>query len=784
MGILCGQSAQIWFAPLDDINRQAFPGRLTYSGPTDYLNLFAPGAPWEQAAGHVSVFKFYTQPFTGAELPNFNGSFSDSQLQQIFSFLQQHNIAVAIEFGPLTPSATCGNGVEGFEGGVASAQMIVDRFKANGGTLNYVAMDEPFWDANIYSGTQACNWSAQEIATNALATLNVLKTAFPDLVIGDIEPVPGVGATDWVQRYAAWMDAFEAATGSKLAFFDSDTNQIYPTWMSDIASLRVETSQRGISLGIIYDGFVTDSSDQQWTTRAEEFFTEYELSNPQPDQAIFQSWMNYPMHCLPETTPYTFTWLIDQYTRPRPSLSVSVASSEATGKLLNNSGNGIASTPIAVTLQPTAGPGIIATYTLTGTVPATISTAGIQICVNMCGSQGTNNMSVYSFQYTDSGNHASFDFSKGLTGWGVDPSGTASVQSGSDSGGPYLSVAATAAQSTYINAPSFFAVTPSSSYTLTVTARISPASTASGYFALIFFTGPPCSTLCPVSSAYTEVSRDTLAYAPGTVTLGMPQTGSDGSYTLQFSPVDTAGSFQVTAYYAGSDVLWPAQATAVLDGTPSISASGIVNAADFKVEALSPGAWFTIFGQNLGNAGQWTSSSTLTVGGAAVSVCGIPAVVSYNSGPIITNGSATWQLNALVPDGVAGQSSCPVIVTVNGVTSQGAAATIKGGIMELFTFASPAGTLPIVTHADYSLVGPSSANLKPAQPGETVIAWGTGDCTLPTVAVGNANASVSFSGRVAPGLCQVNFSVPSGVSGASPLQISTSLSSYILWVAP
>jgi uncharacterized protein (TIGR03437 family) len=580
------------------------------------------------------------------------------------------------------------------------------------------------------------------------------------------------------------MDTFEAVTGSKLAFFDSDTNQIYPTWMSDIVSLRVETSQRGILLGIIYDGFVTDSSDERWTNRAERFFTEYELSNLQPDQAIFQSWMNYPMHLLPETTPYTFTWLIDQYTRPRPSLSLSVTPSQLSGKLSDTQGNGIASAPISVTMQPTAGPGIVATYTLTRTVPATLAAAGIQICVNMCGSQGTNNMGVYSFHYADSGNHTSFDFSKGLAGWGIDPSGTASVQPGSDGNGAYLSVSATSAQSTYINAPSIFAVTPGSAYTLTVTARISPDSIASGYFALIFFAGPPCPTLCPVTSVYTEVSRDTLPYAAGTITLGMLQTGSDGSYSSQFSPVDAAGSLQVTAYYAGSNVLWPAQATAALDRTPSISASGIVNAADFKVEALSPGAWFTIFGQNLGNAGEWTSSSTLTVGGAAVWVCGIPAVLSYNSGPIITNGSATWQLNALVPDSVAGQSSCPVIVTVNGVTSQAATATIKAGIMELFTFASTAGTLPIVTHSDYSLVGPGSTNLKPAKPGETLIAWGTGDCTFPAVTVGNANASVSFSGRVAPGLCQINFSVPNAVSGVGPLQISTSTGPYVLWVGP
>ena len=101
---------------------------------------------------------------------------------------------------------------------------------------------------------------------------------------------------------------------------------------------------------------------------------------------------------------------------------------------------------------------------------------------------------------------------------------------------------------------------------------------------------------------------------------------------------------------------------------PSIAA--VVNGADFKAEALSAGAWISIFGQNLGQAATWTSANTVTLGGASVSVCDLPAALSYNSGPVTTNGSTSWQLNALVPDGVAGKTSCPVVVTLAGLASQ------------------------------------------------------------------------------------------------------------------
>jgi uncharacterized protein (TIGR03437 family) len=222
----------------------------------------------------------------------------------------------------------------------------------------------------------------------------------------------------------------------------------------------------------------------------------------------------------------------------------------------------------------------------------------------------------------------------------------------------------------------------------------------------------------------------------------------------------------------------------IADAGPPPAIASVVNGADFKAETLSPGAWLTIFGQNLGTAGQWSNSNTFTLGGAAVSVCGTPAAISYNSGPLVTNGVVGWQLNALTPDGVAGQTSCPVVVTLGGLTSQTVKVGIGPGVMELFGFTCSAGWLPIVTHADYSLVGPASAGLTPAQRDETVIAWGTGDCAIPVITAGGASASVAFSGLVGPGLCQINFAVPNGLSGANPLRISTSTVSYTLWVAP
>jgi len=215
---------------------------------------------------------------------------------------------------------------------------------------------------------------------------------------------------------------------------------------------------------------------------------------------------------------------------------------------------------------------------------------------------------------------------------------------------------------------------------------------------------------------------------------------------------------------------------------PSITA--VVNGADFKSETFSPGAWVSIFGQNLGANEAWTTATTMELGGASVSICGLPAVLSYNSGPVTSNGSTSWQINALLPGNLTGQTSCPVVVTVGTQTSSPTNVAVASGILELFQFTSLAGTLPIITHADYSLVGPPSAGLVPAEPSETVIVWATGDCSTPVVTVGGSPAVVTFSGRVEPGLCQINFVVP-GVAlvGSDPLSISSSPNTYDLWIS-
>jgi hypothetical protein len=356
--------------------------------------------------------------------------------------------------------------------------------------------------------------------------------------------------------FAAWMDAFQAAGGTKLAFFHQDTG-FNVTWINDVSAFRVETSKRGIPLGIIYNGFPNDSSDVQWLTRAQQHFTDFELSEGQPDQAIFQSWTGYPVTHLPETTPYTFTWLIDQYARPRSRLTLNTTLTQAAGKLLDGNGTPVAAAPVTVTLVPLAGPGVISDYTLTGTVPPGATSALVGIRINEeCSCSGTADVTMYTFQYVETGTGsltATRDFSSGLNGWGMFTTGTAQLESTAIPPGQDLHLTVQPNQVVELNSSSFN-VTAGATYTLHIKARVSPQSAGTGYFPIIFLAG-------------SEIARETLNIQSGTITLGTAQTGSDGSYSLQFQaqPGDPT-QLQTLATYPGVDypaanALWPARTT-------------------------------------------------------------------------------------------------------------------------------------------------------------------------------------------------------------------------------
>ena len=169
-----GKPQLIWFAPRDH------GPEVDSAQAVDYMDLFDVNAPWTQAASHVQVFSIDGDKFLGRY------HLTDDQFRQVFADLKRRHIMLSVETGILTDPAdsSCGN-VEGFYG--ENTLALATRIKELGGDLDYFKMDGPF-----RSGSASCKWTPQQIAENAVQNINIIKTIFPNVKVGDIESPPAL----------------------------------------------------------------------------------------------------------------------------------------------------------------------------------------------------------------------------------------------------------------------------------------------------------------------------------------------------------------------------------------------------------------------------------------------------------------------------------------------------------------------------------------------------------------------------------------------------------------
>src|SRR5207244_29581 len=130
-------------------------------------DLFAAGSPWPRAAAHVRVFELYGQWVAGTA--------TDQELAQVVTNLRSRHMALAVEAGPLTPTAECGAGIEGFAG-PAEGLKIAHRIEQAGGTIDELALDGPFAFGHQYDGPGACRWSATKIAREVADYARAVRT--------------------------------------------------------------------------------------------------------------------------------------------------------------------------------------------------------------------------------------------------------------------------------------------------------------------------------------------------------------------------------------------------------------------------------------------------------------------------------------------------------------------------------------------------------------------------------------------------------------------------------
>ena len=479
------QATEYWMSPGDPYGR----GKARPDLAQDFLDLFTVDAPWTAATRQLTVFKVG---------PAFVDYAPDEILRQVFADLKSRGIALAWEMGAVPPGRNCGRG-EGYAGDTARS---VARIKAAGGELRYAAMDEPFWYGHHLATKNTCQLSIDELARGVAERLNVVRSAFPDVRIVDIEPVGDPQVKDYPEQIAEWLDAFHAATGHQLAFFHADINWDGP-WRGDLPALQQRLAKLGVAFGVIINGDPLARSDLEWTNAAIDHLQQVvDLVGLQPETIIFQTWDDRPTRVLPEDRPGSFTNLVLEGTRPAAKITFIPQRDAIVGRVTDISGKPVIDAPVDITARDVGGFDGLHMAERTGMVPQNAVRAlfGLRVGVE-CNCSGPIDVSIGELRFRD------------------DPSPD-TVRFLQDRPGPYQ-LQGVAGQKASINTTEF-PVHAGASYAVHAAMRVREPSDRAGYLALFF-----------LDATGKEIRRDLIQLKAPEESLGTPVTDRAGIFSLQ-----------------------------------------------------------------------------------------------------------------------------------------------------------------------------------------------------------------------------------------------------------
>jgi len=347
----------------------------------DWNLLFQPNPGWDQLEGQIQVFLasglFLVTP--------------DDQLKAIASDLAEHHIALAIELGAVTtrPGEDCDK-TEGYVYPPVIPK-ILSEFARLGIRLQILRVDGPLW----FGHYQFCKLPLAELVPRVAETLRPLFQAFPDLVVGDVEPPQALSQSpDWQATFLTFKRDFEAATGHKLAFLHMDVNWRQPDWPTAVAAMEHLAHGAGMKFGVIYNSDGQAPTDEVWVAEAKRHFDELETRYGLiPDQAIFHTWNDHPSHVFPESSDAAHSYLVAQYLLPRTRLTVQRSATGVQGRLTQISGQPVPGARIAVEVlgdDPGRTPPV---RSVAGTVPPQARFAVLGLRVNSeCWCSGANDL--------------------------------------------------------------------------------------------------------------------------------------------------------------------------------------------------------------------------------------------------------------------------------------------------------------------------------------------------------------------------------------------------------
>jgi hypothetical protein len=480
-------SAEIWVATTSPFAQD--PNRPHIAA--DYLNLFEDGSQWDSAAAKLKVFKIDWAFIDRAPI---------EVLRKSFAALRQRGISLAWEMGAIPPGKDCGSGTEGY---ADRTEQRIARVKEAGGRLDYIAMDEPFWFGHFAKTKNTCALTMSELASGVAKQLALVYAAFPDVKVGDIEPVVGDAGDNFAGELFDWFDAFAKANGRPLSFFHADVN-----WESNgeekLPAIEARLRAQNIRFGVIIDGDPSASSDVGWTNAAMGHLQKVvDIERLNLNDIVFQSWDDRPTRVLPETQAGTLTNLVREGSKPPARLALDIKRNAIEGQVTAPAGAAIDGAAVAVQAADLKGLEGFRKIAVTGVVPdgAVRALFGLRLGEE-CNCSGPIDLQIDKLTFSQSATEPTMRYLR-------NPAGILAIFGS----GPHAATNSTA-----------FPVEPGKPYSADAVVRVQEVTGYAGYLSVIF-----------LSAAGQELRRDRFAFKAPYQEIAQVRLDKSGKFVMPYN---------------------------------------------------------------------------------------------------------------------------------------------------------------------------------------------------------------------------------------------------------
>jgi hypothetical protein len=272
---------RLWFCP--------GPGTL------DYIRLFEHPEEWPHARQLMDVFKFYQQhtqtPTASLFLPN---TYDALARAGAFRLLMQWGKKIAIEAGSVK-EFYCTPDPSGMNKAIAETVASIRAVETAGGTVSYIAMDEPF----VSGRAKVCGGPALEPTADRVATyVSGVHAAAPNVAVGLIEAYP-FSSEPSIETIVQLLKARGAAP----AFLHMDVNWKLTgraRFEQDMIALQAFCATQNVPFGIIFNGTDGDSD----VLYASEIYLTVDYL-----QEAFRSWSRMPVNLIVQSWAVSSTGL-------------------------------------------------------------------------------------------------------------------------------------------------------------------------------------------------------------------------------------------------------------------------------------------------------------------------------------------------------------------------------------------------------------------------------------------------------------------------------------------